>query len=61
MASPINRRNRKLIAGLTSQQIHELIHKLEPQVRESTSMLECAKQELKRRALEKKKRKETEQ
>lgn len=58
MASKINRSNRALVKGMTLDQLRELAAKLEPQIRQATSLLECAKNEMRRRAPLKRKVKE---
>lgn len=58
MASKINRSNRALVKGMTLDQLRELAAKLEPQIRQATSLLECAKNEMRRRTPLKRKVKE---
>lgn len=50
MSSAMNRRHRKRCKALPSRDLETLASTLEPEVRRATSLLECAKQELKARA-----------
>lgn len=50
MATAINRRNRKRCKAMSTRDLRTLIGVLEPEVREATSLLECAKQEYRKRA-----------
>ena len=50
MATAINRRNRKRCKAMSTRDLRTLIGTLEPEVREATSLLECAKQEYRKRS-----------
>jgi hypothetical protein len=45
----MNRRHRKRCAALTTDDLRTLIETLEPEVRMAVSLLECARQELRKR------------
>lgn len=49
MSSAMNRRHRKRCAALTTDDLRTLIATLEPEVRMAVSLLECARQELRKR------------
>lgn len=50
MATAMNRRHRKRCKAMSTRDLRTLINTLEPEVREATSLLECAKQEYRKRA-----------
>lgn len=50
MASALNKKHRKQCKGMSLTQLQSLIQELEPEVREKSSLLECAKFEKRKRA-----------
>ena len=50
MATALNRKNRKRCKAMSTTELRTLITTLEPEVREATSLLECAKQEYRKRS-----------
>ncbi len=50
MASAINKKNRKRCKAMSTTELRNLIAALEPEVRAGTSLLECAKQEYRKRS-----------
>ena len=50
MATAMNRRHRKRFKAMGTRDLRTLINTLEPEVREATSLLECAKQEYRKRS-----------
>lgn len=50
MATALNRKNRKRCKAMSTTQLRTLIAALEPEVRAATSLLECAKQEYRKRS-----------
>ncbi len=50
MATAMNRKRRKRCKAMGTRDLRTLITTLEPEVREATSLLECAKQEYRKRS-----------
>ena len=50
MASAINKKNRKRCKAMSTAELRNIIAALEPEVREATSLLECAKHEYRKRS-----------
>ena len=50
MASALNKKNRKRCKAMSTTELRNLIAALEPEVRTATSLLECAKQEYRKRS-----------
>lgn len=50
MASAMNRKHRKQCKAMSTSDLRALIKTLDPEVRQAVSMLECAKQEYRKRS-----------
>ena len=61
MASAMNRRHRKRCKAMSTSDLRTLIKALDPEVREATSLLECAKQEYRKRSRKEREEEEEEE
>ena len=50
MAGPMNRKHRKRCKAMSTSDLRTLIKTLDPEVRMAVSLLECAKQEYRKRS-----------